>query len=339
MAFADGGLISESEIQAIPGERWLPKPGSYRDEGMLRVPEKGTLNDLKTAHASALNRIAKTKKQANAVQKPGKFNLILYSSSNRPLGPPCAIFALRQPDGDFAREPQMNIMHLAGMLRHATLAAMEGYPPPDIASPADWLDNFVAGHRKNKSNAEHRQFSYVPLPSIGHEHADCEVRRIMIVAPFGCDAWLEHAAAQLDGQTLTRESGQPGPMLERIRGDGVTRCYTATAKVWHTVTPVILPGFTDGKPEKASKLLSAALASSGIEQNCDFSFGPISHFKHALTAYRHDRQGRPLGHLRPGHLDHFTAVHVTLTFSTPVAGPIMVGPGRHCGLGTLAAAQ
>ena len=336
MAFADARIITEETIGTISGIRWLPKPGMYRDGGMLRLPKDHSLADLLRAHQSALQRIGDDG-ILKAVEKPRIFDNVLYASSERPIGRPCQSFALRNTDDELFRYPQAQLIHLTGMVRHAAIAAMKAYPPPGILDPAKWVDTFIAGHRNG--NDDHKQFSYVPLPSIGHEHADCDIRRVMIIAPFGEDEHLAHLAEQLDGCQLKRENGGDAPVLQRLRGDGVTAQYTGKSTTWATVTPIILPGHDDHKPAKTKKLIETALRQSGIEQPCEFTWGAVPNFefKNSLSAYSHDRQNCRIGYFRPDHLAGLTAVHARLTFQTSIPGPITIGAGRHCGLGVLAA--
>ena len=333
MAFAEAQLITEEAISKISGIRWVPKPVVFRDEGMLRVPKDQSLNDLFGAHQSALGRIGPGG-ILKSVQKPQVFDTVCYTSTVRPLGRPCQLFALRDTSGDFSREPQAKLIHIAGMVRHAAIAAMKAYPPPGLDNPTAWLETFVAGHRNGNEN--HQQFSYVPLPSIGHPHADCNIRRVMIVAPFGQESNLLHLAEQLNGWRLEREGGGEAPMLDQIRNDGVTRQYTDLSAIWATVTPIILPGHDDHKPAKTRKLLETALLQSGIEQPCEFTWSAVPNFRHSLPAFKHDRQGRHLGYFRPNHLEKFTLVHARLTFQRPTPGPVIIGAGRHCGFGVLA---
>ena len=338
MACGDAGLLEDAELAQITGVRWLPHPALLRDDGVLRTPKVGSLDDLKCCHGSALARI-EPGQPLRTVRQPRVFNAVAYTSPERPIGRPFEVFALRNAAGEFAREPQAQLIHVAGMVRHAAIKAMdvtEGFPPPGIADAAAWVESFVAGH--HKGNAGHAQFSYVPLPSIGHEHADCDIRRVMIVAPCGEEAHLAHLAEQLDGRPLRREGGGAAPILERLgRRDGVVRAYVGTAAAWATVTPIILPGHDDHKPAKTKKLLETALRQSGIDQRCEVTWGAVANFRNCLSAYTHDRHRRPIGYFRPDHLTGLTGVHARLTFNQPVAGPLIIGAGRHYGLGALAA--
>ncbi len=335
MAYGDGGILEDSEVGLLSGIRWFPKPGTMREDGLLRVPKVGSMTDLRSAHRSALNRIQHGE-PLRTVEKPQVFDRVVYASTERPIGQPYVTFSLRNEQDDSYCYPHAKLIHIAGMTRSAAIRAMEAFPPPDLKNPAAWVDSFVAGHHHEGQN-EHRQFSYVPLASVGHEHSDAMIRRVMIVAPFDFEAELRHLSAQLDGEQLKPERGAPGPMLDSVRSDGVIRQYLGPSKVWASVTPIILPGHDDHKPAKTIKLIERALAQNGIEQECQFTWGPLPYFNNCLTASKYDRNGCRTGYFRPDHLNGLTATHIRITFQNPVAGPLTIGAGRHCGLGVLAA--
>lgn len=343
MAYADGQLIDGDQISNISGVRWYPRKNVLRDDGVLRVPtfdrEKGvdSLSDLKRAHQSALNRIEHGR-PLNTVEKPKVFDLVFYESKERLLGRPYVVFELHQDNGSFLVYPPDRLIHIAGMVRHLAIAAMESAPLEDVDT--DWVNRHVAGHVCDDAE-DHRQFSYLPLPSIGHQHADHKVRRVMITAPVGDDRLLQHLARRLNGLQL-KPTAQTNlnhpPFLVRVHQDKVARFYTQSANLWASVTPVILPGHDDHKPDKTRKLIEKALAQSGIEQRCEFEWSAYSQFPKSLSAHKYGRDRRPTGYIRPSHLLSQTAVHLKLRFhdGIQVPGPLVIGAGRHCGLGMLA---
>jgi CRISPR-associated protein Csb2 len=269
------------------------------------------------------------------VHKPQVFDQVFYASAERPLGRPYVVFALRDSHEDIYRYPHAKLIHIAGMTRCAAIKAMKAYHPAEVEDAAAWVESFVAGHRPEGVES-HQQFSYIPLPSIGHEHADAMIRRVMIAAPFGHETQLRHLGDQLEGEQLKLEGGGEGPVLYRLQSDSVTRQYLDPSRVWASVTPIILPGHDDHKPEKAVKLIERAFRQSGIDQPCQYTWGATPNFAHCLTAHKYDQHGRPTGYYRPDHLAALTAVHIRVTFEHPVAGPLSIGAGRHCGLGVLA---
>jgi len=343
MAFADARSASQAEAESLAGIRWHPKAGVWRDDGMLRTPafdqetKQCSLCDLRHCHETAMNRIEHGK-PLRTVDKPKVFDRVFYASSERLLPRPHVVFELRRDDGSFFDYPQNRLIHIAGMVRHLAIAAMQKDPPEGV--DAEWVNRYIAGHVCDDS-ADHRQFSYLPLPSIGHQHADQKVRRVMIAAPLGDDGFLRHLAMRLDGRQLkpTPETKlDHPPTLVSVRQDKVARSYTQSANIWASVTPVILPGHDDHKPDKTRKLIERALEQSGIEHRCEFEWSALSQFPKSLSAHKYDREKRPTGYIRPDHLLSQTAVHLKLRFNdgVEVPGPLAVGAGRHCGLGVFA---
>ena len=163
---------------------------------------------------------------------------------------------------------------------------------------------------------------------------------MMIAGPLGDDRFVRHVAMRLDGQqlkpTLETKLRDP-PTIMHARGDKVGPVYTHSANAWASVTPVILPGHDDHKPDKTRKLIEKALAQAGI-QGCEFEWGPTSQFPRSLSAHKYDSNKRPIGYIRPDHLLTQTAVHLKLRFNDglKIPGPLSIGSGRHCGLGLMA---
>ena len=348
MALADADRADEAKLQTLRGICWYPKKGIERDEGMLRTPtydsatKECSLCDLRHCHETAMNRIEHGK-PLRTVDKPKVFDRVLYTSTERPIGKPNAVFRLVDENGDAYRYAHARLIHIAGMVRHLAIERMKVDPPHWRQDEATWLETFVCGHRGDAQ--EHQQLSYIPLPSIGHEHADALIRNVMIVAPLGCDEELDYITTQLDGLALHAENQIRSLELRAIylerfapaSGKFISKCYLGTSRTWHTVTPVILPGHDDKKAGKTEKLIQKALQQAGIETPCEFAWQAFPFLKNCLSAHKYDRNGRHTGYHRPAHLKNLTAVHMRLTFTDPVIGPLAIGAGRHCGFGLMAA--
>lgn len=342
MTIGNAQVISGEVAYALPGLRW--EPGS--SHGLSRRAAKpGTVSDLIRRHYDFLNRMGKD--GFRPVPPLRTFDLIHYQLAGQPVPKPFRVFELRNQDGSRFRYPPRRLIHVAGMVRHLAIEAMRHDPPPGVAS--DWVEAYVAGH-SNEELGPHRQFSYLPLPSVGYEHTDPGVRRMMIAAPVGDEAWLNHLARRLAGQMLEAVHGNEfpnsePPLLVPVRHDSVARNYLRSASEWHSFTPVILPGHDDHRPAKTRALIERALVQSGIDQPCDFEWFSYCKFARSYSAHKYDKDKKPQGYLRPSYLVSNTAVHLTLHFhdgsleKNPVAvsGPITVGAGRHCGLGLFVA--
>lgn len=318
----------------------------------IRVPKIGSLDSLNECFRQYLGRFESS--DSTFLESGGPlYQPWPYSSG---ISRPHAVFKLVDDNDDTVSYPHAKLIHIAGMVRHAVIELMRLNPPLDLRgySLEQWADQYVAGHKPPGERADdqpHTQFSYIPLPSTWHEHADPAVRRVMIVAPLGDEAWLDHLTQHLDGQPLEPLPGStlpPGTHLQLIpegRRDGVRDAYTRASRLWASFTPVILPGHDDHKADKTRKLILKALAQSGIDQSCEFEWGALSRFPKSYSAHKYVRDERVpdgkrlVGYIRPGHLLDRTAVHVQLRFDHPVPGPITLGAGRHCGFGLFAAAD
>lgn len=352
MAAGDASVLSAEQVAQLDGVRWHPSPVGGTP---LRVPKAGTLDDLIRKHTDFLNRVSED--GFRPVPPLRVFDVVRYRSQHDPVQRPFRLFEFRNLDGSRFRYSHRKLIHIAGMVRHLAIEAMRIAPPRGVGE--EWVETYIAGHVMEGSQS-HRQLSYLPLPSVGTEHTNPSIRRVMIVAPAGDDAWLNHVARRLGGQQLkalnkhspefgTDEDGQPnqGPILVPLPrgGDGVTRQYTGSASVWRSFTPIILPGHNDHKPEKTRKLIERSLMQAGIEQSCEFEWSAFSRFRKSYSAHKYDKERRPQGYVRPDHLLSQTAVHLTLRFhdgsdkKTPIRipGPLTIGAGRHCGFGLMAA--
>jgi CRISPR-associated protein Csb2 len=345
MVVGDAQVMDLATSVRLLGQRWI----SSTTKGVpLRVARSGSLDDLCIKHKAFLSRV--TQSGFKPVPPLRAFSVVNYQKTGNQKQRATRLFELRSLDGSRQRYSPQRVICLAGMVRHLAIEQMTRLPPPGVSD--DWVKVYIAGHGNDGSNA-HQQLSYIPLPSIGHRHADPGIRRVMIAAPFGDDDLLNYIARRLSGLQLVPkgESEFPSgdaPLLVPMRGDNVTRCYTAPSATWYSFTPVILDGHVKRKAESDTTdhahWISKALERAGIEQPCDFEWSAFSKFSKSFSAHKYDKDKRPQGFLRPSHLKSQTAVHLTIRFhdgteaKTPVAvpGPIAIGAGRHCGLGTMA---
>ena len=172
---ADATLLSDSGVPGTHGQRWQPAAtGRHR----LRVQRSGSLLALRQRYERFRNRLAGD--GFSPVPPMTAFDVVSYVSDTDPVSRPHAVFKLLDPNEDPARYPHAKLVHIAGMVRHLSIKAM-----CDAGKEADFVSRFVRGKRDPSAGEEHKQISYVPLPSIGHEHADGIIRNVMLVAPSG----------------------------------------------------------------------------------------------------------------------------------------------------------
>ena len=194
---ANAEVLDARQTGELQGQWW--KPSVVTSNCVLRAPREGTLNALRQRRGAFLNRI--TPSGFVPVDPLTEFATVGYRKPDESIGRSYVLFELRNEDESFFAYPQRTLIHISGMVRHLAIETMTHSPPSSIDDVEHWVDRYVAGHSRDYKG-EHRQFSYLPLPSIGHRHADHVVRRVMVSAPPGDEFLLNHLATRLAGMRL-----------------------------------------------------------------------------------------------------------------------------------------
>jgi len=368
MAIANSLVLSDEEVESLPGERWRPSPISGNDG--LRVPVKGTLIALIRRHHQFLNRIGH-----DGFIPPESLSCYAIATYRRvsslPLRP-VAGFSLQQLDTSAFRafDTARSGLTVAGMMRFATeLAAIK----------AGWaksrINSFVLGHGEARGNKGHipvgpQRFAFLPLPSIesrggGRASVVGSIRRaIVTVFGGGCEKEMDWARRILSGQEIIdeREKRPVAVISYMANDDKVIQYYTRPANTWATVTPVILPGFDDPahyrrrlnhgvKPDEQKILLSRldvridTLLRKAIIQAC-FPKDLADHAKLDWQKIGYWLGVRHVGQYGvPDHLKRFPLYHVKIEWRDSsgrpiqIPGPVCIGGGRYMGLGLFAASR
>lgn len=333
-AVGDGRILTDVEATALLGQRWQPWIGHWPGRQTYRVPMDGSLSDLEYVHETFLDRV--NGKQYRPSSKPTKFNTVTYIRKTTLPPRPYAVFELTE--GNSFR--QVNAVKVAAMLRSLTckLAKEDTFEFPGGS------EHYVAGHLIG-DNSNPARFSYLPLPTIGHKHADGMIRRLLIAEPFGgdssCAAWAQN---RLRNATVIDEDGNERGILLDLWREGsreMIRRYIGESHTWCSVTPVILPGYDDfgsagqldkERPTKAERLFFKCLTHAGI---------PIESVAEVIMRRAPFFPGsqHPQNYHRPDYLkDHRSRPgwHVRIVFTEPISGPLAIGAGRYCGLGVFA---
>ena len=338
LVVAQARVLGADQTLAPELEHWEPASGASANA--LRCAVAGSLDGLMDRHAAFQDRLADG--AFHPVPPLTAYRSVGYRRHGDPVGRPTACFELRKPDGSAYTYPVKRLIHVAGMTRCLAIKTMRQSPPSGDL-PDGWLESYVAGHRSD-AGEDHRQLSFIPLPSIGHRHTDPAVRRVMIVGPVGDKRWVDHLARRLAGLTLVPDpktgqaNGPPAMLVPATPSGTVFQRYHQPSRTWASATPVILPGNDDGKPTKTRKLIRKALEHAGIEQPCSITWHKQSKFPKIPPAGPARRGQRATGFIRPGYLLRYSAVHLTLDFGETARqpGPMLIGAGRHCGLGVMA---
>lgn len=326
-----GRILSASETNDLivnyPGNHWKP---SAHSSTFLRCPQSGSFADLQEAYHTFLNRFEGD--VYCPARKPVEFSEIAYARVGTPQRR-IVSFKLLCPADDSERGTsfdQRKALEIAAWVRGAACRASKtGDFPGDS-------EIVVAGHvpKEEKNGATPQRFSYLPIPSIGHEYADGRVRRFIIAEPYDAGGrYIEWARRTMANAILTDCHKGPQAILQPMsRPDTVIYHYIREAKIFHTITPVILPGYDDMKYSKAEKLLLKAIEQAGFStEDLEGLYLQKAPFRHGCYA--------PRSYELPKYLKGRSGMHVRLTWKEPVSGPLVIGAGRHFGLGLFASEE
>lgn len=321
MVAADADVISEAAAQQLSGERWqVAQSGGVA----LRVPIVGTIDDLIRKHEKFLNRL--TSDAFEPVPPLREFAVRHYRRSTDPESRPYCVFTILKPDasGNRAFDTARRTRDVAAWIRHAVA---------EVCQAAGWSDflSFVHGHssdgQPNRSENSRHRFQYLPLPTINsHLHRVESIRRVMVVAPPGCQDRIDFIRRRLLGHALKWDGKEIGVLNVKTGKDWVRDQYIGASTTWISVTPVILDGYDDRNAAKTEKLIRKALTNAGITAEIaglDWQpFGFIAGVEPARAF------------MRPQKL-HGTMLHVRLQFKLSISGPLALGAGRYRGFGMM----
>ncbi|QJW98354.1 type I-G CRISPR-associated protein Csb2 [Frigoriglobus tundricola] len=219
---------------------------------------------------------------------------------------------------------------------------------PNVQDAPEWL----SGHAADGGPSKQPRPAYVPLGFVGHEHADGHLLGIAVAVPreFEHTEELFRLLARHDGAPQHDiEPGVPylsvmvrNPHLENReigrldleldeRPEGRRQAtlksftWTSPARIWTTVTPVMLPQF----PRRglgAEEVIAKACVDAGYPEPVAVrvSFAPLVRgTPHSRAFHVKPRQGRPP---RP-------LTHAKIEFPVRVRGPVLIGAGRYAGYG------
>lgn len=323
-------------IDANPGSPTL-FPNAPRPTHRLRVSGKGRTEYLRGRHAVGLRPQPSLWEGYGPPRKEPDVGV----APEQPFDP--GLFVFRELPGN-----RRYVMESCGIIADAIRVELVRRCGPNVQDAPEWL----SGHAPDGSPSKQSRPAYVPLGFVGHEHADGHLLGVAIAVPsdFAHTEELFRLLGHHDGNNSQAiEAGVPylsvtvrNPQLENReigkleleldeRPEGRRQfalksfTWTEPARVWTTVTPVMLPQFPRreltpeevitqacvdaGYPMPLAVRVSAAPLLRGVPHARAFHVKP-----------RHGRPPRPL-------------THATIEFEQKVRGPVLIGAGRYAGYG------
>ncbi len=319
--------------------------------GNVECPTSGTVASLIRRHADMAKRYdvtADRKGQTFRRRGKPKWRLISYENSQTR-----AEFDLSdRATSALASWPTTAVVDLVTEVRDAAVERLVT-AMPDRESE---IRQTLVGRKLNGENAGpiSARVQIIPLPSIGHEHADQQIRRIVIEVPANCPLRADDVVWAFSGLTLRLHGrdidlvpAQPHRQLEHYGID----CRPSYS--WQTVTPIALTQATrrriepnrsnrtaDDNKGAAERRLEQEQATSALRQALRHSGVSAQVIRVHLQREPFSGRGKRVEDFARGdRFNKHSLWHANLAFDRPISGPLLLGDGRFMGLGLLEPSQ
>ena len=343
MAWAQAELLDGNQIEArLSGHGGVVHLPSKDGGGvLLSCPRKGSLASLETRFKwrrfGRSRDGGKVRQLYTQAPKPS-FAPIAYDSS-----PKRYLFDLRTADRatDFAVRP---LNAAAALVRTTRDRAAERLcaETPELAGE---VERYLVGRGAGDADKAAR-VRVVPIPSIGHPHADMMIRRLAVYAPQACPLTPDDVAWAFAQVSWIGDDGVIDAELQRADDDSMVRRFERRGRRWRSVTPLALAvahrrrieptrlvGEAKGADERAIEETRAVAAVRQALRHAGVR-APIAEVRVQREPF--DRRGERAESFAAGTRFPKEALwHVSVTFATPVAGPLLLGDGRYLGLGLM----
>ena len=346
MAWAEAALVQTDEAQrrilGHAGIVYRPTEGADGNHHLL-CPRPGLRQSLMARFEGLRLRFraaGTARKPVRAFVQPPKPRLQRVAYGTEPSR---FTFELREPDARaaYAGWPLSGVAALVQSARD-TAAERLRTAMPELA---DAVERYLIGRDASDADKASR-VRIVPIPSVGHEHADMSIRRLQTRVPRTCPlapddiAWAFSQVVWLDDDgVIVRE-------LHRVEDDRMAARFERPGRRWRSVTPVALPmarrrridpdrhaeEAKDGT-ERAAEEARAVAAVCHALRHADVSV-PAARIRVQREPFNH--QGSRAEQFAPGtRFAKETLWHTSVTFTERVKGPLLMGNGRFVGLGLM----
>lgn len=340
-AFASAEVLdaadAEQRLAALGGSPRRPTKGAVLGSASAPCPARGSLASLRARHAGFTQRLEQSGKGRRTVTRfsqPPKAHARMVGYDREPWR---RVYELRPVEGGagFRAWPLGEAAGLVVAVRRLLEAGLKG-------TRASEVERCIVGRGEPPPDAKLR-LRILPLPSIGTEHTERSIRRVLVEAPPDHPIPTGDLDWALAGRELADANGELlGTLLVPATDTAMLNRYLAPAKVWRTVTPAALPwrgprGKANGSERaraeaEAAGAVTAALRHAGVSAKVE-----------ALRVQREPFEAKgeradvfDLSPFAKGRFDARDLRHVEVRFAEPIRGPLAVGDGRWMGLGVMA---
>ena len=210
-----------------------------------------------------------------------------------------------------------------------------------IPDTKDEVDRYLIGRGASASDKGAR-VRIVPIPSVGNKHADMAIRRVVVYAPQSCPltagdiAWAFTQVAWWDVDGVIQKELQP------VNDCVMARRFERCSRRWRSVTPLALPSARRRRRQTArikgasERALEEARATASVHQALRYAgvSAPVANVSIQREPL-YERGSRAESFASGKRFTNHMLWHSEITFTEPVAGPLLLGDGRFLGLGLM----
>ena len=346
MAYAEAAIIDEPAVEGLHfghgGIVYRPTRGGMSGQFLL-CPQSGLRKSLtsrfqnmqKFFRAGGTNR-----KPTQVIVQPPRPRLskVAYNAQPRSF-----VFELIVSDkrAAFVSTPLQAAAELVAEVRDKAANCLSA-AVPDLATD---VERYLVGRGATDVDKTAR-VHIVPLPSIGHEHADMAIRRIAVYVPQSCPLVEEDIVWAFSQVAWVDSDGVIVKELQKADDTSMADRFERTGQLWQSVTPLALPqarrrrikqtGQIDeakGSAERMAEEMQAAVAIRGALRHAGIKASIAEVQAQREPFYR--RGVRSELFAAGTRFPKETLWHVKVLFSSPIQGPVLLGDGRYLGLGLM----
>ena len=344
MAWANAEIIEADEAQirvaAHGGTVYYPSRDSGSDCNLL-CPKPGTRQSLTARFKGMRARLhTDSSKHKTVFINPPK-PLLQNVAYNAP--PHRFVFALRASNNghSFSPRPLGKVANLITEVRDKVAARLS----KDLPDQVNDIARYLVGQGATDADKADR-IQIVPLPSIGHSHADMMIRRIVVHVPQSCPlrsddlawAFAQVAWSDDDGVVLTE--------LQAMEDDEMVKQYKQNGRYWCSVTPLALTTarrrridperMKDEAKDAPERLREESRAVHAVRQALRHAGTGVLPAVVLVQREPFDNHGQRAEAFASGsRFPKEVLWHVAMTFDEPVGGHLLLGDGRYLGLGLM----
>jgi CRISPR-associated protein Csb2 len=249
----------------------------------------------------------------------------------------------------FAPWPAAKTASLVDVLREGAAEKLKSF----LSAEKERIERVFIGRGATEADKAAR-LKVIPLPSIGHEHADHAIRRVLVEVPDNCPLAPEDIRWAFSGLVAASDSqtGEVLSLLVPAQDEDMLWYFGTTSghRVWRTVTPAVLPQeaarrridpdrIKDRTEQKdaAERNREEARAAAAVAQALRHAPVDTEIVKAHVQREPFDRKGARAEAFADGtRFAKERLWHVEITLTKPTRGPLVIGDGRYLGLGLLA---